>query len=546
MAAGYLPTLLGAPSSSFFLSSPQPRQTNLLSSPTAHNPLRSVKATTLTEAVTAADRGEKLAAWTSIRQERWEGDLVVEGHLPPWLNGTYLRNGAGVWEVGDSAFDHLFDGYATLVRVSFRQGRATGAHRQVESEAYMSAKANGRPILREFSQCPGKSANLIDRVTNVIGLITGALITDNANVTVTQLGDGRVVCLSESTKSTILVDPDNLGTLGRFRYTDGLSSMLQSGHPVVNESEFLTLLPDLVRSGYLVVRMESGSSERKVIGRVDCRGGPMPGWMHSFAVTEKYVIVPEMPLRYSASNMLKSEFAPFYAFDWLPESGSYMHVLCRSTGKKVASIEVPPFMTFHFINAYEEKAGEDGQATAVIVDCCEYYADPTMIQTLLLHKLRSGTDKDELPDSRVARFRIPLDGIPSGGLQSVLDPEEHGRGIDMCNINQSCLGQNYRYIYACGAHRPCSYLNTLTKIDLLEKRAKTWYEEGAVPSEPFFVARPEATTEDDGVVISIVSDIHGDGYVLVLDATTFKETARVRLPYGLPYGFHGCWIPAKI
>ncbi|GJN17694.1 hypothetical protein PR202_gb04784 [Eleusine coracana subsp. coracana] len=460
--AARLPTLCTAPCS-FFLSSNRSKQTKNLSLATArrHNLAQPVKAATRVEDEVPRGCGTNLSAWTSIRQERWEGDLAVEGHLPLWLNGTYLRNGAGVWEVGDSAFDHVFDGYAMLVRISFRQGRATGAHRQVESEAYMSAKANGRPVLREFSQCPGKPANLIDRVRNVIGLITGALITDNANVTVTQLGDGRVVCLSESTKSTILVDPNNLGTMGRFSYTDGLSSMLQSGHPVVNESEFLTLLPDLVRSGYLVVRMEAGSSERKVIGRVDCRGGPMPGWMHSFAVTEKYVVVPEMPLRYSASSMLKC------------------------TGKKVASVEVPPFMTFHFINAYEEKAGEDGEATAVILDCCEYYADPTMIQTLLLHKLRSGTDKDELPGSRVGRFRIPLDGTPFGELQSVLDPKEHGRGIDMCNINPSCLGKKYRYIYACGAHRPCSYLNTLTKIDLLETTAKTWYEEGAVPSEPY-------------------------------------------------------------
>ena len=45
-----------------------------------------------------------------------------------------------------------------------------------------------------------------------------------------------------------------------------------------------------------------------------------------------------------------------------------------------------------------------------------------------------------------------------------------------------------------------------------------------------------------GVVISIVSDVHGGGYVLVLDGKTFEEIARVRLPYGLPYGFHGCWI----
>ncbi|KAJ8492359.1 hypothetical protein OPV22_014080 [Ensete ventricosum] len=27
----------------------------------------------------------KLAAWTSIRHERWEGELVVEGEIPLWL-----------------------------------------------------------------------------------------------------------------------------------------------------------------------------------------------------------------------------------------------------------------------------------------------------------------------------------------------------------------------------------------------------------------------------------------------------------------------------
>lgn len=49
-----------------------------------------------------------------------------------------------------------------------------------------------------------------------------------------------------------------------------------------------------------------------------------------------------------------------------------------------------------------------------------------------------------------------------------------------------------------------------------------------------------------GIVISTVSTTDGDGYALLLDAMTFKEIARVRFPYGLPYGFHGCWIPEKI
>jgi carotenoid cleavage dioxygenase-like enzyme len=33
---------------------------------------------------------------------------------------------------------------------------------------------------------------------------------------------------------------------------------------------------------------------------------------------------------------------------------------------------------------------------------------------------------------------------------------------------------------------------------LEEKTAKNWYHPGGIPTEPFFVPRPEAVAEDDG------------------------------------------------
>jgi carlactone synthase / all-trans-10'-apo-beta-carotenal 13,14-cleaving dioxygenase len=41
----------------------------------------------------------------------------------------------------------------------------------------------------------------------------------------------------------------------------------------------------------------------------------------------------------------------------------------------------------------------------------------------------------------------------------------------------------------------------ITKVDLEEKTAKNWHEESAVPSEPFFVAKPGGTNEDDAQFI---------------------------------------------
>ncbi|KAK6249050.1 hypothetical protein QUC31_020615 [Theobroma cacao] len=482
-------------------------------------------------------------AWTSVRQERWEGELVVQGEIPLWLKGTYLRNGPGIWHIEDYNFRHLFDGYATLVKLHFENGRLIAGHRQIESEAYKAARKNKKICFREFSEVP-KHENFMAYVGDLAKLFSGASLTDNANTGVVKLGDGRVVCLTETQKGSLVIDPNSLETLGRFEYSDSLGGLIHSAHPIVTDSEFLTLLPDLLNPGYLVVRMEPATNERKVIGRVNCRGGPAPGWVHSFPVTEHYVIVPEMPLRYSAQNLLKAEPTPMYKFKWHPESKAFLHVMCKASGKIVTSVEVPLFVTFHFINAYEEE-DEDGRVTAIIADCCEHNANTAILDQLRLQNLRSFNGQDMLPDARVGRFTIPLDGSPFGKLESALDPDEHGRGMDMCSINPANLGKKYRYAYACGAHRPCHFPNTLTKLDFVKKKAKNWHDEGAVPSEPFFVARPGVTEEDDGVVISIVSEKNGSGYALLLDGSTFEELARAKLPYGLPYGLHGCWVPKK-
>jgi carlactone synthase/all-trans-10'-apo-beta-carotenal 13,14-cleaving dioxygenase len=66
---------------------------------------------------------------------------------------------------------------------------------------------------------------------------------------------------------------------------------------------------------------------------------------------------------------------------------------------KVASVEVPLYVTFHFINAYEEK-DEDGRVTAIIADCCEHHADTTILERLRLQNLRAFMGEDVLPDAR--------------------------------------------------------------------------------------------------------------------------------------------------
>lgn len=174
---------------------------------------------------------------------------------------------------------------------------------------------------------------------------------------------------------------------------------------------------------------------------------------------------------------------------------------------------------------------------------------------------------------------------------------------DFCEfpaINPGCRGQPYRYLYCLSATRPTNIGNSLSKLDLQHQAAATWHEPGgtvgasaerahalariravhvttaashllaraislqqpegrqtcmldarasaasAAPAagEPVFVPRPGAAAEDDGVVVAPGVDGEGRGFVLVMDAGSWTELARVQLPFAVPNRFHGIWLGA--
>lgn len=56
------------------------------------------------------------------------------GVLPPWLGGSLLRMGPGLFEVGDEPLHHLFDGQAIIHKFDMKGGRVT-YHRRSDTVA---------------------------------------------------------------------------------------------------------------------------------------------------------------------------------------------------------------------------------------------------------------------------------------------------------------------------------------------------------------------------------------------------------------------------
>eukprot|EP00983_Pelagomonas_calceolata_P037914 1136593-Pelagomonas_calceolata.AAC.1 len=71
--------------------------------------------------------------------------------------------------------------------------------------------------------------------------------------------------------------------------------------------------------------------------------------------------------------------------------------------------------------------------------------------------------------------------------------------------------------------------------------------QGKHSCECVFVPRPGAQAEDDGVVLVQHMGADGRSSLVVIDAQSWQELGRARLPYGLPCGFAklaGAWTSA--
>lgn len=57
----------------------------------------------------------------------------------------------------------------------------------------------------------------------------------------------------------------------------------------------------------------------------------------------------------------------------------------------------------------------------------------------------------------------------------------------------------------------------------MDGKAKNWYDEGAVPSEPYFVARPGAVEEDDGKFVVIDLPLYSPIHTIMLQLSSKRH-----------------------
>jgi carotenoid cleavage dioxygenase-like enzyme len=449
----------------------------------------------------------------TLEEETRIESLPVEGELPEWLSGSLIRTGPAKFEAGERDLNHWFDGFAMLHRFAFANGSASYANRYLESKAYRAARDEGRLSSSEFATDPCRS--LFKRA---VAMFSPGL-TDNANVNLVKLGE-RFVTMTE-TPIPVEFDPDTLAAAGVPWKVPG---ELTTAHPHLDRPSggslnYAAKLGPRNRYRFFLVPADGGEPE--VVAEVPAGE---PAYMHSFGLTESWIVLAEFPLVVNPLRLATSGRPYIENYRWKPELGTRFTLIHRATGERRGPLETDACFGFHHVNAFER---DDGTLAA---DAC-IFPDAGIVEDLYLEKLRAGK-----PITPPELWRFTID--PEAG--TVASERLVEEGLDLPRINYGrCNERPYRYVWGVGTGGS-GYFDRIVAADVAERTTRVWSEADAYPGEPVFVAAPDAVGENEGVLLSVVLDgSSGTSFLLVLDAATLAERARAAVPHHIPFGFHG-------
>lgn len=468
--------------------------------------------------MTGTDRGSFAIGFADLTTEIGPTRLSTQGSFPAWLNGSLLRTGPAKFDVGKTTVNHWFDGLAMLHRFSFADGAVAYTNRFLHSEAYCEAAARGELARREFATDPCRT--LFQRVASVFT----PDLTDNCNVNVDVFG-GETVALTETTLP-IRFDAQTLQTLGRYQISPDVGGLVSIAHPhhdTARACRFSYVVAFGPRSHYRLFAIPDDGSPERVVAEMPV---DKPSYMHSFAMTERFLILTEFPLVVDPLRLM-FDVAPFIRnFRWRPDRGLRFHVFDKDSGSLVASHRAEAAFAFHHVNAFEK-----GDEIAIDVVT---YDDAGIIDELYLNRLRSG--EPITATGRLTRYTVPRASVGTVSRSVLADEMLELPRIDY----ERCAARPYRYVWGTGRTAIGEFLDCILGFDLAEATTRKWWSEGCFPGEPVFVADPRGTAEGDGVLLSLVLDARrAITFLLVLDARSLTELARAECPHHIPFGFHG-------
>ena len=293
----------------------------------------------------------------------------------------------------------------------------------------------------------------------------------------------------------------------------------------------------------IILYRANSFKEREIIAEIPADLDHLPA-MHSFAVSANYAIFFANPAYIDFDEfMVSGNLYP--ALRWNPDKPTNVYVISLKTGQ-VTSLEMDAFFFSHHVNSYELDSH-------IIIDYVIYNI-PTggfrwLFDLLNLDTLRNQTKRNALPSvSELVRITISLE---TGHIE--LTRSSATPGLEFVNkLDFPAINENYRYGRVCYVYGLASKIDgknmakhALVKKDLCRAgHDKAWHRKHHYLFEPWFVPNPEGSSEDDGLLFSIIFDGVNEQSILgVFDPRSMEMINRVTLPEIVNFNPHGHFFP---
>ncbi|XP_008274518.1 beta,beta-carotene 15,15'-dioxygenase [Stegastes partitus] len=500
----------------------------------------------------------------------------IKGNIPSWLQGTLLRNGPGIFSLGDTSYEHWFDGMALMNSFTFKNGEMTYRSKYLRSDTYRDNMAANRIVVSEMGTMayPDPSKNLISKVITLFNH-TIPDFTDNGASNFIKYGNDYFA--TSETNYIRKIDPLTLETQDKVDYTKYLPVNLVTSHPHYdkegNTYNIGTSIAEKGKTKYVLFKVPAVSQKGKgkdalalksveIICTVPCRSLLTPSYYHSFGLTDNYIIFIEQPFKL---DILKMATAYMRGVNWAsclkfcPDENTLIHLIDRKTGKSTEMKYCTGAMVvYHHVNAFED----DGHVVFDVIA----YNDNSLYDMFYMSNLKKNTEFTESGYSKPSyrRFVLPISsdkGVAVGNNMVKLKyttatavKEKEGKlvcqaevlceGFELPRLNYDVNGKRHRFVYG-NCVEESALAKQVAKFDTETKKMVYWNEENCWPSEAVFVPRPNGESEDDGVVLIPVSNSNPgqSGFMLILDGRTFKEVARAYVNGEIHKDVHGLFIP---
>ncbi|APR77976.1 15,15' beta carotene dioxygenase [Minicystis rosea] len=413
---------------------------------------------------------------------------------------------------------HWFDGLCLLY--AFRIGHASISFRSrlLESDAAREIADDGRSRLSAFGTPTGR--HLWERLIQPVQHIT-----DNTNVNIVKLGDD-LVALTEGDRQK-RIDPVSLHAIGDVSFErDHLTGAVAGAHPHFDGERVVNIATKFGSSGVVSVYQHRAAERRREI--VGTWGTTRVPYLHAFGLTPAHAILVAHPFTARSLDMLWSNRGYIDHFEWRPQDGTRLVVMKRSTGA-VAEYETDPMFVFHTVNAFE-------CGTETVLDVLAYPS------ARIVSELRVDRMVEQLPDLRPSLVRLRMQpGRARADVEKLSDVGFEFPSTNYRRVN----GRDYRYAWgaADGPRANAEYGSSIVKVDVHTGTAAEFSDGENIYGEPVFVARPGASDEDDGVLLSVGTSMRTTTSTLaIIDAKTTTLLARADIDRAIPLGFHGSFV----